>query len=93
MEQTINGWLFVTQVYMIPQFYQLAYGYSATRAGSLLLPLTVVQSECRAWPLTDLQQSDERFQLPRRRSAAYSSPGQAGIARCVPVRLPEHPAR
>ncbi|PWN99155.1 multidrug resistance protein fnx1, partial [Tilletiopsis washingtonensis] len=42
--QTINGWLFVTQVYMIPQFYQLAYGYSATRAGSLLLPLTVVQT-------------------------------------------------
>ncbi|PWN39531.1 MFS general substrate transporter [Ceraceosorus guamensis] len=42
--QTINGWLFVTQVYFIPQFYQLAYGYTPTVAGALILPLTVVQT-------------------------------------------------
>ncbi|CAO1625582.1 unnamed protein product [Parajaminaea phylloscopi] len=40
----VNGWLFVTQVYLVPQFYQLAYGYSATISGALLLPLTVVQT-------------------------------------------------
>lgn len=40
----INGWLFVTQVYYIPTFYQLAYGYSAVKSASLLLPLTLVQT-------------------------------------------------
>lgn len=40
----INGWLFVAQVYYIPTFYQLAYGYSAVRAASLLLPLTLMQT-------------------------------------------------
>jgi hypothetical protein len=41
----VNGWNFVVQVYYIPTFYQLAYGYSAVKAASLLLPLTLVQSE------------------------------------------------
>ena len=41
----INGWLFLTQIYYIPTFYQLAYGYSAIRAGGLLLPLALVQSK------------------------------------------------
>ncbi|KAI0470887.1 MFS general substrate transporter [Xylariaceae sp. FL0804] len=40
----INGWNFVTQVYYIPTFYQLAYGYGATRAGAMLLPITVTQT-------------------------------------------------
>jgi MFS family permease len=40
----INGWLFVTQVYYIPTFYQLVYGYSAIKSASLLLPLTLVQT-------------------------------------------------
>ena len=40
----VNGWNFVTQVYYIPTFYQLAYGYSAVKAGALLLPLVLVQS-------------------------------------------------
>lgn len=43
--QFINGWLFVSQVYMIPQFYQAAYGYDATKAGLMLIPLTVIQCE------------------------------------------------
>ncbi|KAI9848555.1 MAG: hypothetical protein M1837_007224 [Sclerophora amabilis] len=40
----INGWIFVVQVYYIPTFYQIAYGYSAVRAGALLLPLVLVQT-------------------------------------------------
>lgn len=40
----INGWNFVVQVYYIPTFYQLVYGYSATKSGALLLPITLVQS-------------------------------------------------
>jgi len=42
--QFINGWLFVSQVYLIPQFYQIAYGYDATKSGLMLIPLTVVQT-------------------------------------------------
>lgn len=41
----INGWNFLTQVYYIPMFYQLVYGYSPVKAGSLLLPITLTQSE------------------------------------------------
>ena len=40
----INGWNFVVQIYYIPTFYQLAYGYSAVKAASLLLPLTLIQT-------------------------------------------------
>jgi len=40
----VNGWNFVVQVYYIPTFYQLAYGYSAVRSGALLLPLVLIQS-------------------------------------------------
>ena len=40
----INGWNFVMQVYYIPSFYQLVYEYSATRAGAMLLPITLVQT-------------------------------------------------
>jgi hypothetical protein len=41
---SINGWLFVSQVYYIPTFYQLAYRYSAVKSGALLLPITLVQT-------------------------------------------------
>lgn len=41
----INGWNFLVQVYYIPSFYQLIYGYSAVKAGSLLLPITLMQSK------------------------------------------------
>ncbi|KAJ3496821.1 hypothetical protein NLG97_g2377 [Lecanicillium saksenae] len=40
----INGWNFVMQVYYVPTFYQLVYGYSATKSGALLLPITIVQT-------------------------------------------------
>ncbi|KAF2256147.1 MFS general substrate transporter [Trematosphaeria pertusa] len=40
----INGWNFLVQVYYIPSFYQLIYGYSAVKAGSLLLPITLMQT-------------------------------------------------
>ena len=40
----INGWNFLVQVYYIPTFYQLAYGYSAVQAGALLLPITLTQT-------------------------------------------------
>lgn len=40
----INGWNFVVQVYYIPTFYQLVYGYSATKSGALLLPITLTQT-------------------------------------------------
>lgn len=45
LTMAINGWLFLTQIYYIPTFFQLAYGYSAIKAGALLLPLTLVQSK------------------------------------------------
>lgn len=41
----VNGWNFVVQVYYIPVFYQLVYGYGAVRAGTLLLPIVLTQSE------------------------------------------------
>jgi cyanate permease len=40
----INGWNFVVQVYYIPTFYQLVYNYGATKAGVMLLPITLVQT-------------------------------------------------
>ena len=40
----INGWLFVTQVYYIPSFFQLAYNMSAVKSGALLLPITLTQT-------------------------------------------------
>lgn len=40
----INGWGFLVQVYYIPTFLQLVYGYSAVKAGALLLPITLTQS-------------------------------------------------
>lgn len=40
----INGWLFVTQVYYIPAFFQLAYGLSPVKSGALLLPITLIQT-------------------------------------------------
>lgn len=42
----INGWNFVVQVYYIPSFFQLVYGYSATQSGAMLLPITLVQTAC-----------------------------------------------
>lgn len=40
----INGWNFLVQVYYIPTFYQLVFGYSTVKAGALLLPITLMQS-------------------------------------------------
>ncbi|KAL1591752.1 hypothetical protein SLS60_011751 [Paraconiothyrium brasiliense] len=40
----INGWLFVTQVYYIPAFFQLAYDLSPVKSGALLLPITLTQT-------------------------------------------------
>ncbi|KAF3482152.1 tetracycline efflux protein [Arthroderma uncinatum] len=42
----VNGWNFVVQIYYIPTFYQLVYGYSATRSGALLLPIVLMQTLC-----------------------------------------------
>lgn len=42
--QFANGWLTYVQMFYIPQFYQLAYGYSPIKAGALLLPLLCIQS-------------------------------------------------
>ncbi|KAI0884042.1 MFS general substrate transporter [Annulohypoxylon maeteangense] len=44
LTMAVNGWNFVVQVYYIPTFYQLAYGYSATKAGAMLLPITLIQT-------------------------------------------------
>jgi len=41
----VNGWNFLVQVYYIPSFYQLVYGYSAVKAGAMLLPITLTQSK------------------------------------------------
>ncbi|CAN9240191.1 unnamed protein product [Alternaria alternata] len=40
----VNGWNFLVQVYYIPSFYQLVYGYTAVKSGALLLPITLTQS-------------------------------------------------
>ncbi|GAD92326.1 MFS drug transporter [Paecilomyces variotii No. 5] len=40
----VNGWNFVVQVYYIPTFYQLLYGYSAVKSATLLLPITLIQT-------------------------------------------------
>ncbi len=45
----VNGWNFVVQVYYIPTFYQLVYGYGPVKAGTLLLPLVLMQS--KSWLL------------------------------------------
>lgn len=42
--QMCNGWLMYNQMFYIPQFYQLAYGYGAIEAGVLMLPLLCLQS-------------------------------------------------
>ncbi|KAJ6477656.1 major facilitator superfamily domain-containing protein [Mycena sanguinolenta] len=42
--QTINGFLTVVQVFFLPTFYQLAYGYSPVKSGLLVLPLTLIQT-------------------------------------------------
>ncbi|KAI1006699.1 hypothetical protein K3495_g1512 [Podosphaera aphanis] len=39
-----NGWNYIVQVYYIPTFYQLAYGYSPVRAAALMLPIPLVQT-------------------------------------------------
>ncbi|KAF5018640.1 hypothetical protein F66182_9390 [Fusarium sp. NRRL 66182] len=44
LTMAINGWNFVMQVYYIPSFYQLVYGYSATESGAMLLPITLLQT-------------------------------------------------
>ncbi|RBR11660.1 uncharacterized protein FIESC28_08887 [Fusarium coffeatum] len=44
LTMAINGWNFVMQVYYIPSFYQLVYGYAATKAGAMLLPITLLQT-------------------------------------------------
>lgn len=44
LTMVINGWNFVAQVYYVPTFYQLVYGYSATKSGAMLLPITLTQT-------------------------------------------------
>ncbi|KAJ6104387.1 hypothetical protein N7523_010707 [Penicillium sp. IBT 18751x] len=40
----INGWNFLVQIYYIPTFYQLVFGYSTVKAGAMLLPITLMQT-------------------------------------------------
>ncbi|KAK7042956.1 hypothetical protein VNI00_008693 [Paramarasmius palmivorus] len=40
----INGYLTMVQVFYIPAFYQLAYGYSPVKSAALMLTLTVIQT-------------------------------------------------
>ncbi|KAJ5579995.1 uncharacterized protein N7459_005980 [Penicillium hispanicum] len=40
----INGWNFLVQIYYIPTFYQLVFGYSTVKAGAMLLPVTLMQT-------------------------------------------------
>lgn len=40
----VNGWNFLVQIFYIPSFYQLVYGYSAVKSGALLLPITLTQT-------------------------------------------------
>ncbi|RKF62436.1 Efflux pump dotC [Erysiphe neolycopersici] len=38
------GWNYFVQIFFIPSFYQLAYGYTPLRAAAMLLPIVVVQT-------------------------------------------------
>lgn len=40
----INGWNSLVQIYYIPAFYQLAFGYSPLQSALFLLPLTLTQT-------------------------------------------------
>ncbi|OAL43129.1 MFS general substrate transporter [Pyrenochaeta sp. DS3sAY3a] len=40
----VSGWNFLVQIYYIPSFYQLVYGYSAVKSAALLLPVTLTQT-------------------------------------------------
>ncbi|KAL0064241.1 hypothetical protein AAF712_008826 [Marasmius tenuissimus] len=40
----INGYLTMVQVFYVPSFYQLAYGYSPTKSAAFMLTLTVMQT-------------------------------------------------
>ncbi|KAF9014727.1 cephamycin export protein cmcT [Hymenopellis radicata] len=40
----INGYLTMVQVFYLPTFYQVAYGYSPVKSAAILLALTVVQT-------------------------------------------------
>ncbi|CAO1627955.1 unnamed protein product [Parajaminaea phylloscopi] len=42
--QMLNGWLQYQQVFSIPQFYQLAYGYTPIVAAALTIPLLTLQT-------------------------------------------------
>lgn len=40
----INGWNIIVMLYYIPTFYQLVFNYSTTKAGAMVLPITLLQS-------------------------------------------------
>ncbi|USP72806.1 hypothetical protein yc1106_00080 [Curvularia clavata] len=40
----VNGWNFLIQIFYIPSFYQLVFGYSAVKSAALLLPITITQT-------------------------------------------------
>ncbi|PYH34914.1 putative MFS drug transporter [Aspergillus neoniger CBS 115656] len=40
----INGWNIIVMLYYIPTFYQLVFDYSTTKAGAMVLPITLLQS-------------------------------------------------
>jgi hypothetical protein len=50
----VNGYGMYVQIFYLPTFYQLAYGYGAVRSASLLLPVVLFQSE---W----VQDGEERY--------------------------------
>lgn len=51
----INGWNFLVQIYYIPTFYQLVFGYSTVKAGAMLLPITLMQSKSQALEIDGLR--------------------------------------
>jgi hypothetical protein len=72
----VNGWNSLIQIYYIPSFYQLVYGYSAVKSGALLLPITLTQSKL-------ITPANERVLIPLKPcSAPYRAlwcTGQEGI--------------
>ncbi|CAE6478271.1 unnamed protein product [Rhizoctonia solani] len=44
LSHTVNGYGLYVQIFYLPTFYQLAYGYSAIRSASLLLPVILFQT-------------------------------------------------
>jgi hypothetical protein len=41
---SVTGWVFFVQMYYIPTYYRVVYGYTPLKAGYFIIPLTVIEA-------------------------------------------------